>query len=663
MQDIQVAIELGVDLMKDIVAAGYSFLKEKNKERDFFGAATRRYIKNLLDDYGSVRVLGMEDEVQLDSLYVRANIIPKITSRSGILPEEMEQERERYLTAFGRAVETVDGEEIVNREQKFIVLGKPGAGKTTYLKYLTLRMISKDKKSRIQQRKLPIFITLREWADKKVPLLDFIVDQFDLCGFEEARPFVERMLTNGDCLVLLDGLDEVSRDTRLDDIIQQVIDFTRKYRDCQFIASCRVAAYNHWFEKFKDVEIADFNEKQIEQFVRNFFQKEPKTAEECWRKLKNSQSLKEMASVPLLLTLICLSYNPEKRDFLKKRSSLYRETTKLLLEKWDEKRPGGRVKRDEIYKNLSRQNKEAMFARIAWGTFTENQYFIEEELLGRMIQNFIKNLPEYQDEKALPDGERILKQIEAQHGILVERAKGVYSFAHLTFQEYFTAKYIVDNTGEGMLESLINAHLYDRRWKQVFLMVTEMLGNADVFLLLIQEKNQNLKSDVNVDRLTYLANHVITASDHYFWKALTRIDAMNILLQPKEGKAISSDELPKAMESYRKMTDEERKALEQEILEESELVQITYNISIALEEYLQDISSIETVYGNITPASPELIINLKSSFSLQGSLDGLFLFLQTIEFMTNILKSATYVSEPIREKILNEMLMPGKEGE
>ncbi len=44
MQDIQVAIELGVDLMKDIVAAGYSFLKEKNKERDFFGAATKKYV-------------------------------------------------------------------------------------------------------------------------------------------------------------------------------------------------------------------------------------------------------------------------------------------------------------------------------------------------------------------------------------------------------------------------------------------------------------------------------------------------------------------------------------------------------------------------------------------------------------------------------------------
>ncbi|MBK8193479.1 MAG: hypothetical protein IPK76_09795 [Lewinellaceae bacterium] len=45
--------------------------------------------------------------------------------------------------------------------------------------------------------------------------------------------------------------------------------------------SCRVAAYNHWFERFTDVEMADFDEKQIETFVKNWFRSEPKTADEC----------------------------------------------------------------------------------------------------------------------------------------------------------------------------------------------------------------------------------------------------------------------------------------------------------------------------------------------------------------------------------------------
>ena len=87
-----------------------------------------------------------------------------------------------------------------------------------------------------------------------------------------------------------------------------------------------------------------------------------------------------------------------------------------------------------------------MFARIAVGTFVENQYFMLERDLVHMIENFIKHLPRFREEELEPDSRVILKAVEAHHGIFVERAKGVYSFAHLTFQEYFTAKYSISWT-------------------------------------------------------------------------------------------------------------------------------------------------------------------------------------------------------------------------
>jgi predicted NACHT family NTPase len=66
------------------------------------------------------------------------------------------------------------------------------------------------------------------------------------------------------------------------------------------------------------------------------------------------------------------------------------------------------------------------------------------------IIDYIRNLPGAQeDEEALQlDSEAVLKSIEAQHGLLVERARGIYSFSHLTFQEYFTAKQITRPTAQ-----------------------------------------------------------------------------------------------------------------------------------------------------------------------------------------------------------------------
>ncbi len=497
---LETNIEIGIDLFKDLVFSSWQavsgYAKDKYRETDPFGIATKKYIGGLIERYSHIKVLGMREPVPLKSLYVRANILEKITSRMGLLPEELDKIFDSDRRAFGIQKEAVDGIAVLNKLQKFIVLGKPGAGKTTYLKYLTLMMF--DKASEIKQRRLPVFVTLREWADEKKPLKDFIIEQFSICGFEKADLFVERMLSDGQCLVLFDGLDEVSQESNQDEIIRQIRNFSDKYSGNQFIISCRVAAYNHWFERFTDVEMADFDKKQMEAFINNWFHREPKVAAECWERLNSSPPLRELASVPLLLTLLCLEYS-ESNDFPPSRVELYERAIETLLIKWDGSR---RIRRDEVYKQLSIKRKESMFARIAYGSFSENQYFLRERTLAKMIEQYIENLPGFNPTELEPDSRAVLKAIEAQHGIFVERAKDVYSFAHLTFQEYFTAKYIVDNAyKENTLEHLVEQHLYDKKWREVFLLVASMLDNADELLWRMRLKANEAMEASEVDGL------------------------------------------------------------------------------------------------------------------------------------------------------------------
>ena len=75
-----------------------------------------------------------------------------------------------------------------------------------------------------------------------------------------------------------------------------------------------------------------------------------------------------------------------------------------------------------------------------------------------------------------------LKMIQNTSGLLVEREVGVLGFAHLTFQEYLTARKIVASpTPEVLKQSLqsVADQMTFPQWREVILLTVEMLPNAD----------------------------------------------------------------------------------------------------------------------------------------------------------------------------------------
>lgn len=490
-----IAVEEIQQLFSSVYDGKWKWFKTRSEEKAFFALAARSYGGEIWRRYNSMRVFGMSDEVPLDSLFVRINILEKTQEKYRDSIEFLQQNFDHAARTIksGNTRTTKTGIETINSQDKMIVLGRPGAGKSTYLKSLALESIKKE--SQIKDRKIPIFITLKELADKGYSLIDFIAYQFDICSLEDASLFIEHLLQKGKCLLLLDGLDEVQEE-RKKDIIQEVIDISEKYHKNQFVVSCRVAAYNAWFEKFADVEMAEFNDQQIESFITKWFRKEPEVGKSCWTKLKTEAPLKELATTPLLLTLLCIAYH-ENMDFHVSRAELYEEALNALLKKWDSSR---RIKRDEPYKKLSLSRKRALFSRIAAQTFETGKYFLKRKELIDLIAAYIQNLPDIDKEGIGDIAEDIFEAIAANHGIFIPRAKGIYSFAHLTFQEYFTARYISENSTEGSSLALIENHIEDDKWREVFLLTTSMLDEADQFLLQIHGKaNIILKKAPEID--------------------------------------------------------------------------------------------------------------------------------------------------------------------
>jgi predicted NACHT family NTPase len=94
------------------------------------------------------------------------------------------------------------------------------------------------------------------------------------------------------------------------------------------------------------------------------------------------------------------------------------------------------------------------------------------------------------------NSEFVLESIESQHGLLVERAKGIYSFSHLTFHEYFAAREIISQTFRlhVTLRDLV-AHITEKRYREIFFLAAGMLPKADTLLVLMKRQIDHIMQD------------------------------------------------------------------------------------------------------------------------------------------------------------------------
>lgn len=475
---------------------------------------------------GTMRVLDMSHPIGLNDIYTNVNILEKITGRrrkeiAELLQDCNSEDFDRF--GLGRVTEErVPGLDAVSKYNKLMILGKPGAGKTTFLKHIAIQCIGGE----FQAKRVPIFVTLKDFSEtaNQPTLLKYIRQQFSAWGDVERlhAPSLDEVINHGRALVLLDGLDEVrEEDNRR--VLKEIRELSAQFRDNQFVVTCRIAAREYTFDKFTEVEVDNFDNEQIATFAHNWFKNKAVKAETFINCLEDNEPIQELATNPLLLTLLCLVFE-ESGDFPANRSELYKEGLDALLKKWDAKRG---IYREQVYKKLSVQRKEELLSKIALTTFERGDYFFKQKVAEQYITDYIRNLPDANtDPEALQlDSEQILQSIEAQHGLLVERAKGIYSFSHLTFHEYFTAREIVFGIQplEERLQNLVS-HITETRWREVFLLAVEMPTSAERLLLLMKKRVDALVADdEKLQQFLMWVTKKSLSTDDYYDAAVVRV--------------------------------------------------------------------------------------------------------------------------------------------
>jgi formylglycine-generating enzyme required for sulfatase activity len=361
---------------------------------------------------------------------------------------------------------------------RLVLLGDPGSGKSTFLNYLALCLVSHrlDPEAGWLERLpgwpedevIPLLITLRDFArwlpegaKKANPRLlwDFIVQRLEAEKLEIVDGSLGQALEDGQAILLFDGLDEVPSAARRAFIRDTVAAFTERYRRCRALVTCRTLSYQQaaWqLPRVPAFELAPFDEERINRFVEAWYAElgrlgvvRPEDASGLARRLREAvrrPDLWRLAPTPLLLTVMALVHTHKGR-LPEARALLYEETVDILLWRWEQLKAGGEEETPRLRQLLLEAGRSDVdLKRVLWNlafqAHKEGGADDEETLADIGELTLVKALAQLHPEEDYGWAQDVVGQMKERAGLLLERQPGIFTFPHRTFQEYLAGAYL-----------------------------------------------------------------------------------------------------------------------------------------------------------------------------------------------------------------------------
>lgn len=473
--------------------------------------ATQQYLELLLNRYRYLdfRGMGMADRVALRlplvEMYVplKARIeMPKGETWTRELLLAGRKATDDEIAVIGeRLSEPQPLLDLLAKHDGLVILGDPGAGKTTFLKYVALCLALGEEVmpglTAALGPRLPILVPLSAYANTLVEddigLDDFLSEYYRKQGIRlPIDTLLSTALTSGQALLMLDGLDEVQALEQRTLVVERVESFFAYYRQLgnKFLLTSRIVGYREvrpTAAGLGECTLVDFDEDDIADFVTKWSlaleravkgdtpvaQQEAETEKaELLFAVAHNPGVRQLAANPLLLTILALM----KRQGValpERRVQLYDRYIETLLRHWNLARGlDRRTSRDlDVVETMRVLAPLALWMHQA----SPGIGLVKREEMRRELERIYRERGEAAPE---PAARRLLQDARDHASLLLERGAGQYGFIHLTFQEYLAAVAIgqLGQSDVTPVAQLLAQHVDDPTWHEVTLLTIGYLG-------------------------------------------------------------------------------------------------------------------------------------------------------------------------------------------
>ncbi|MDZ7305033.1 MAG: SUMF1/EgtB/PvdO family nonheme iron enzyme [candidate division KSB1 bacterium] len=481
-----------VKLLEDLV-------RRAEPPRPNLRALRQKYLEHLKNQFGELDFRGIAQVQNIIKLPLRRVFVPL----SGELePERDTTEKQQQLEKLAREQaekaapdreRRVQIQQLVRENPYLVILGDPGSGKSTTLKYISLMFAENEAETKLhlEPQWLPIFFPISAYAqalEKNGNALQTFMPLYyrERHNLPDLAPLFNHALENNYALVLLDGLDEVREwETRLVILRHVENDLLKRYPRNRFIFTSRIAGYDRapLGPPFRHCTVLPFDDDEVRRFAHQWslaFEmttkdeaaaKEPakQRAENLIKDIFATPEVRSLASNPLMVTILALIHHQNVR-LPERRVELYKLCVQALAETWNKFRTESATGRPLDLQLRSQRIDERFVVDVLgpvalWMHETAPGATVDSRDLRDKIAEYLPAA--WGDLKARKRvAEDFLQIMTEGCGLLQEKGENLFGFLHLTFEEYLASRALMES--EHLDHDIwLQEKWPDERWKEV----------------------------------------------------------------------------------------------------------------------------------------------------------------------------------------------------